>query len=732
MAISLSQTLQESLQRKYFRRKYILRILRMPLAILLLIVLFECTIGNIPFWKSVAGSTDSFSAHNHIGAGIQRLHSGGLRIVDPSEAYIEVISDGSSPYIRLQPAIKQPKNVGTTPIISDIHVRVDVNGIAGKLTSANPRATNNALIPVPEEAIGKPNILRIWIQHPFNSIIDLEDARANVRAPFSWSWGRVAMLAIAAFIIALLNPWSHLWKIRLNTSSIYQRLLFIVILSPFIISAFISIIDSFIYSTPLHFDVIGNYTYDFDQYDHTAQAILHGQTYLNLPVPHELRQLSNPYDPSARNILLSNGVRNIYWDHAYYQGHWYSYFGVIPTIFFFLPYRAISMLFVPNGRMLPTSAVTFFCIIVFLIAGSLLIINLIKKIKESPLLATTVICVALFLITSNITYLWFRPSFYSIPIVSSLMFTTIGLCCWLKARKDDITINSFYFSLGTFFISLNLGCRPTFTIALLLALPLFRHYIFNTLYNTFTKYYDQSSWKQLARLTSITLIPIAIIALPLGFYNAIRFGSPFNFGNEYQITVTDMTRMHIPSENILPSIFSYLILPLRTITKFPWIAIQPISFSKWQYAEPMIGGIFSISPLALLGQIASFIFYKRNKNKYVNEFAITSIVLGIIVIIFDSLKAGIGWRYIADFSWLIGLSAVIGIALFLEKAAIITSQDTILTKACSYSIRAIIAILLVFSLVITFLSWFIIGREDSLIQYNPELWYSVRAWFNLL
>lgn len=30
--------------------------------------------------------------------------------------------------------------------------------------------------------------------------------------------------------------------------------------------------------------------------------------------------------------------------YAFYQGHWYSYFGVVPALLLFLPYRAVTSL----------------------------------------------------------------------------------------------------------------------------------------------------------------------------------------------------------------------------------------------------------------------------------------------------------------------------------------------------------------------------------------------------
>lgn len=95
-----------------FTLQHIFHVLRAPLAILLLIALFECTVGNIPFWNSVTGSTDSMFAHNATGPGIERLSSGGLLITDPSESYLEVNSDGSSPYIQLKPSLITPKKIG--------------------------------------------------------------------------------------------------------------------------------------------------------------------------------------------------------------------------------------------------------------------------------------------------------------------------------------------------------------------------------------------------------------------------------------------------------------------------------------------------------------------------------------------------------------------------------------------------------------------------------------------
>ena len=57
-----------------------------------------------------------------------------------------------------------------------------------------------------------------------------------------------------------------------------------------------------------------------------AQALLQGHFYLDDVPSAALQAMDNPYDTAARD---SAGVPYL-WDHAYYQGKYYVYFGVLP------------------------------------------------------------------------------------------------------------------------------------------------------------------------------------------------------------------------------------------------------------------------------------------------------------------------------------------------------------------------------------------------------------------
>ena len=60
-------------------------------------------------------------------------------------------------------------------------------------------------------------------------------------------------------------------------------------------------------------------------------------------------------------------------------------------------------------------------------------------------------------------------------------------------------------------------------------------------------------------------MPAAVAVAPVLAYNQLRFGSLFDFGNAYQITVTDMTSFSTPWRNVPGTILYYLFLPLRQI-----------------------------------------------------------------------------------------------------------------------------------------------------------------------
>ena len=105
---------------------------------------------------------------------------------------------------------------------------------------------------------------------------------------------RVLAMALVLLMIAVWRPGSHLWRITLDPSSTRQRLAFVGLMAIPTLLIGASIIHELWYASPLVFHVSGDYTYDFDQYGHVADALVAGRPWLDLPVPEQLAATEPP------------------------------------------------------------------------------------------------------------------------------------------------------------------------------------------------------------------------------------------------------------------------------------------------------------------------------------------------------------------------------------------------------------------------------------------------------
>lgn len=709
---------------------------------LAMILLVECGLFNMPFWSSLAASTDSAAASNMLGPGVKRLDDGLLQVTDPTGAYMQVQADGTSSFIRIDPvqvdadAIEHGDNIYAdmsdderATIRTTLSVRADGDGDSGQIQSISLESPRSLYM-----RCNASESVRLWLLAPTGTVLPIEAVRANVHVPFSFDPLRIGIMLVFVVLLTLWRPGSRLWRITLDPSRRRQRLAFAALLSPFAVATVAIFLWQAYVSTPLSFRTPGSYTYDFDQYAHVADALLHGHAWLDLPMPEALAEASNPYDPQVRDALLADGVTPIYWDYAMYDGHWYSYFGVIPAVLLYLPYQAITSLWTDGGLTLPTSAAMMILLFAFLVFGLLLVIRIVQRIdKNTSLAATSMLCV-LFLLGANLPYLMFRTNFYSVPVVASLALTSLGLWFWLGAampqnraqsRKRGMwqiegapALSLPHVAAGALCVAANLGCRPTFAVAALLAFPIFHTQIV-ALLSAIRNHVI--SIKHALAAPAAMLLPAIIVVLPLLAYNMARFDSPFQFGNDYQITVSDMTANQQTASNFWVTVGYYLLLPLHFTDRFPFLALSPTPLPQWGFAEPVVGGFFVMLPLALAA-FAAIPRHSRFVRRQWRYFAIACMLLALFLLVFDTHEGGLGWRYMTDFGWLVVLAAF---------SPILTTLNGPKTSLQSRA-RMVTCLLLMFSLLLMLASLFVIGRSDSLLQNNPTLYHDVRAWFSLL
>ncbi|RSX56367.1 glycosyltransferase [Bifidobacterium samirii] len=742
---------------------------------LLAVLAVECAVFNLPFWSTLSASTDSSAATNAMGAGLVRDDDGMLRVVDPTAAYLDLTADGTSDYVRVDVAATDDATdtADTTDLLRTFHLRFDLDGAAGDVRPVCVNAPRSRYA-----RTGRATSIRVWVQEPAGSRLPLAAVRANAKVPFLWSWARVALLSAVVALCVAWRPGSRLWRTRLDPADRAQRRALAATLGALGVAVLATAGWSIAVMGPLTFHDEGWYTYDFDQYAHVADALLHGRVWLDLPVSDALAAAQSPYDVDVRASLLASGDGPLYWDYAYHDGHWYSYFGVLPAVLLYLPYQALT------GRMLPTGAAVPILMFMFTVAACLLIVRLLHRFAPSVSLAAASMAVVGFLIGANACYLWFRTNFYSVPIAASLAFTCLGLWFWLGAlpqaaddtatgrhrpdgrvagrphgeanrahaavgaaadagtarrrrHRDAATGLSLpHLAAGGACIAANFGCRPTFCLAALLAFPLF--------------------WTQIARLAAglrarlfgvrealraplAIVLPALVVVAPLMAYNAARFGSPLDFGSVYQMTITDMVNYRLPSVDVPFVVFYYLFAPLRFAGDFPALALQPTPLPEWAFTEPVVGGLFALCPMALL---AFLLPCMRTRLSAAYRRTLTvALVLALVLVVVDSFAGGLGWRYMADFGWLFSLACLPAFVRLADGTAAFdppVREDSLAepsyrrTPAHRYLLRLAVMLLMMAMLAVALMSCFVRGRSDSLSANNPALFHEVRSWFALL
>ncbi|KFI58882.1 glycosyltransferase [Bifidobacterium gallicum DSM 20093 = LMG 11596] len=707
-------------------------------------MLVECVVFNMPFWRSLAASTDSDTAVTTTGAGLARGSDGAVSVTNPTSAYFVVHQDGSSPYLHVDtvPPRSQPWD-GT---YGTVHLRVEPlgQGCGSSSVSVSPQAPRSLWLTVPHCDASS---VRVWVEEPAGSATLLTNIRANVQVPFSWDWVRVLVMILAWLLLVIWLPGSPLWLIPLNTRSVRQRWCFAVVVTLVGGYALVRAGVSIATASRLVFHEPGRYTFDLDQYGHVADALFHGRVWLDLPVPDQLLQVSNPYDVQTRLDLMKDGASPIYWDYAFRDGHWYSYFGVVPAILLFLPYQAITSLWVPGGLMLPSAAAEPIFMALATIFGVLLSIRIVQRVSHHISVAAVSLLATAFVLGSDMLYLWYRVNFYSIPFAAAMALTLIGLWVWMGAAIPATTIahtgvighaassgtckSRFGLwqvpgadavslprvAIGSACIGATMGCRPTFATAAILGFAIFWPQL-RALWRIRTHaHHDVHGGRLVVRLLIAVCVPALVVVAPVLAYNHARFGSWLDFGNAYQFTVADMTSFHTPWVNMPLTMLYYLGLPLRFESTFPFLALSPTPLPLWSFTEPSIGGIVWLMPLMVLALAVPFM-RRQLRGSGLLGLCNTALVLGALLLVFDSYVGGFSWRYMADFCWLFMLGAV-------------TVGAWWVTRRGAFG-RWVVAVSVLAALVLAVMSCFALGRDDMLIVNDPATFHAVQSWFTLL
>ena len=306
------------------------------------------------------------------------------------------------------------------------------------------------------------------------------------------------------------------------------------------------------------------------QYEDMAEALLKGHLYLDMEADEKLLRMENPYDVKARE---TEGA-DFFWDHAYYKGRYYMYFGVVPVFLLFLPYRVLT------GTALTTYHATQ-VFTAFIIIGFFVFFEYLRKTFFPSM--RQIVCTALSTAFSlaSVWYFVEAPALYCTAISAAVCMVIWLFYFYFRAVFDDISFNKriVYAVIGGLFGALSFGCRPTVALANIAVIPLCITY-------AGTRQIKKADLKKVP----LILIPYAVIGLLLMAYNYARFENPFEFGQAYQLTIYDQHDLKIFSAVDIRA----MVRGLRQIF---------FGFQGFSGEFPFIrfGGIFIEFPLLLFG-----------------------------------------------------------------------------------------------------------------------------------
>jgi hypothetical protein len=243
-------------------------------------------------------------------------------------------------------------------------------------------------------------------------------------------------------------------------------------------------------------------------YNLLTAAFLAGQLHLLEQPKPEMFELSLPYEPGK------NAPARLH-DASLYRGRYYLYFGVVPAVILFVPWRLVGLGDLPEAV----------AALAFAVGGLFFWLAVLRRLLRDHLPGASGSMragAALVLGIASVVPFILRCSFvYEVAIAGGYFFLA-GACFFFLSADDEKGLRVSRLVLGSLFLGLAAGCRPNLLVAALflpwLALPAWRR---------------MPSGRGKALLAAA--VPLGLCLFLLGLYNRARFDSWTEFGARYQL-----------------------------------------------------------------------------------------------------------------------------------------------------------------------------------------------------
>lgn len=518
---------------------------------------------------------------------------------------------------------------------------------------------------------------------------------------------RLIAVFFALLIVYLTLFWKKNWEIDCVTPAMWKRVLPAVFL--------VLVAVAFFYWVEINPSVKNT---SMNEYDELAAALLNGKVYVG--------EGSELVKSMEGNIVFWNiDSREVKFDYAYYNGKYYVYFGILPCIIFYVPYRLVT-----GSALLDYIPVVILCLVtvaeIYLFLG-MVIRRYYRKIPFFVRLLMTGAAAGGMYIPLCIS----APNHYMIPILSGLVLTLAGAMCWLKGglygspgqNAERRTFRTGYIAAGSVCMAAVSLCRPTMLLMGIL--------LISVCVVTCRQGILAQSKRDMVKNGLAVFIPYFVFASVCMYYNYIRFDSPFDFGAAKNMTTIPFNggNGYLPYQ-ILRSLYEYLFAPAVFTPEFPFFTYQGLKqimdgSSLIAETKPDIG-LFTGAPVLWAGILC--VMYRKNlKEKHLWYPMIALLVCAPVLMSFATrFSFFITERYSFEFSFIFFLWSFTGIMELMTDLPEKSGEN--LMKAG----RFVAVSLLLLALFFGFLQLFPENNTVDLSKGNTEVFYRIYYSMNFM
>jgi hypothetical protein len=278
-----------------------------------------------------------------------------------------------------------------------------------------------------------------------------------------------------------------------------------------------------------------------------------GHLYAAREVPAELARLKDPFDPAA-TVVLREDPRFRLQDFSYAGGRLYLYFGVAPALLVFIPWHLLT-----GGWLYHWAAVAFLCSVGVLVNLSLVSAIRRRTMPDGPPWIGAA-CALILGLGSYAPLLLARADMWEVPIAFGALCVFVALRCLWEEYADPARPAK-WIALASAAIGVGFAARPTILpSAAILLFP-------------FVSGEVRRNW----RAWCGAVIPLGLCGAAVAAYNALRFGSPFEFGQNFQLAGVNVASLHLFSASYFwTNLRFYLFQPIQWTSVFPFAHEPPI------------------------------------------------------------------------------------------------------------------------------------------------------------